>query len=125
MQNGHVERERYDRYGSEKSLQERYQAGGERFGSERSNSDRLPSGERYQGVSERYPLGDRPQSAVSSDRLAGKDALPAAERQAFSDRFHYDRRYPDRFTPVQNIGSLDRLAFRSFILILAHYASIV
>lgn len=116
-QNGHiVERYHTDRYGSEKNLQDRYEsteryaAVSDRFGSERSNSDRLPSGERYQGVSERYPLGDRPQAAVSSERLVSKDILQAGDRQAFSERFHYatDRRYPDRFTPVQNLGSLDR-----------------
>lgn len=119
-QNGHVV-ERYhhhnDRYGSEKNLQDRYETNDryqtvttDRFGSERSNSDRLPSGERYQGVSERYPLGDRPQTAISTDRLVSKDILPGGDRQAFSERFHYtnDRRYPDRFTPVQNLGSLDR-----------------
>lgn len=49
--------------------------GSDRFGSERSNSDRLPSGERYQGVSERFPLGERPQTSVSTDRLLPKEML--------------------------------------------------
>lgn len=57
------------------TIQDRYNTVVERFGSERSNSDRLPSGERYQGVSERYPLGERPQTSVSSERLLPKEIL--------------------------------------------------
>lgn len=93
---------------------ERFQSVSERFTSERSNSDRLPSGERYQGVSERYPLGERLQTAVSSERLVQTSAHchGNAERQNFQpERYqHSDRsqKYPDRFTPIQNIGSLDR-----------------
>ncbi|KAG5866109.1 hypothetical protein JTB14_022039 [Gonioctena quinquepunctata] len=57
-----------DRFASERNCSER-------FGSERSSSDRLPSGERYQGVSERFPLGERPQTSVSTDRLLPKEVL--------------------------------------------------
>lgn len=94
---------------------ERFQSNSERFVSERSNSDRLPSGERYQGVSERYPLGDRLQTAVSSERLVqptthcqgnnGERQTFQPERYMYTDR---NQKYPDRFTPIQNIGSLDR-----------------
>lgn len=78
-----------ERYASEKAL--------DRFGSERSNSDRLPSGERYQGASERYPLGERPHTSISSERLVQN------ERQPF-----VPERYCQRFVPIQNVGSLDR-----------------
>lgn len=114
-----------EKYASEKNLQtdrfeppERFQAGTERFGSERGGSDRLPSGERYQGVSERYPLGERPHTSVSSERLS-KEVLQTSghchnERQTFMpERYAYTterncQRYSDRFVPIQNIGSLDR-----------------
>lgn len=82
-----------ERYASDKAL--------DRFGSERSNSDRLPSGERYQGASERYPLGERPHTSVSSERLVQN------ERQPFVPE-RYCQRYTDRFVPIQNVGSLDR-----------------
>ncbi|XP_044252860.1 inactive rhomboid protein 1 isoform X1 [Tribolium madens] len=91
------------RYASDKNLLDPAERYSDRFGSERSNSDRLPSGERYQGVSERYPLGERPQTSVSSERLQ-----PAEERTQFqTERYHYAtcQRYPERYTPV---GSLDR-----------------
>ncbi|XP_019880936.2 uncharacterized protein LOC109608827 isoform X3 [Aethina tumida] len=115
------------RYASEKSLleaperfiaSERFsdRVGTDRFGSERSNSDRLPSGERYQGVSERFPLGERPQTSVSSERLLPKEILQSAamcQSDKTNDRYHYTertscQRYPERYTPVQNVGSLDR-----------------
>lgn len=77
----------------------------ERFPSERSSSDRLPSGERYHGASERYPLGDKLQTAISSDRLS--QAAGLVHSQTFQ---HPDRRqsYGDRFATVQNVGSLER-----------------
>ncbi|KAF2900278.1 hypothetical protein ILUMI_05911 [Ignelater luminosus] len=94
---------------------ERFQSVSDRFTTERSNSDRLPSGERYQGVSERYPLGDRLQTAVSTERLVQTPSHchGAGERQQNfqPERYqHSDRsqKYPDKFTPIQNIGSLDR-----------------
>lgn len=103
------------RYASEKNLQsERFEAPTDhRFSSERGSSDRLPSGERYQGVSERYPLGERPHTSVSSERLATKEVLQGAghERQPFvPERYQYaaNQRYSDRLVSVQNIGSLDR-----------------
>lgn len=80
----------------------------ERFTSERSNSDRLPSGERYHCASERYPLGDKLQTAVSSDRLS--QAAGLVHSQTFQADRHSDRRqsYSDRFATVQNVGSLER-----------------
>ncbi|KAF5293539.1 hypothetical protein FQA39_LY03024 [Lamprigera yunnana] len=93
---------------------ERFQSVSERFSTERSGSDRLPTGERYQGVSERYPLGDCTQTTVSTERLSQtpNHCHSAAECSNFpTDRYqHQDRnqKYPDRFTPIQNIGSLDR-----------------
>ncbi|KAK9885143.1 hypothetical protein WA026_010654 [Henosepilachna vigintioctopunctata] len=66
------------------------------------SSDRLPSGERYQGVSERYPLGERPQTSVSSDRLV---ANQAAHVYQGDNRYITYHRYPERYTPV---GSLER-----------------
>ncbi|XP_074027428.1 rhomboid-5 isoform X2 [Leptinotarsa decemlineata] len=101
------------------SIQDRFvedRSCSERFGSERSSSDRLPSGERYQGVSERFPLGERPQTSVSTDRLLPKDALQTSGHSQ-NDRSGYQheryersncQRFPERYTPVQNIGSLDR-----------------
>lgn len=89
------------RYASDKNLlDERYP---DRFCQERSSSDRLPSGERYQGVSERYPLGERPQTSVSSERLA--QSGHSSEEQTQQERYHYCQRFPERYTPV---GSLDR-----------------
>ncbi|KAJ8953928.1 hypothetical protein NQ318_019168, partial [Aromia moschata] len=113
------------RYASDKNLLEaaaaspsdRFAAPSDRFGSERSSSDRLPSGERYQGVSERYPLGERPQTSVSTDRLLPKEILQTTahcqgDRQAYQpERYSYERScqsFPERYTPVQNLGSLDR-----------------
>lgn len=95
------------RYASDKSLLDPSERYSERFGSERSNSDRLPSGERYQGVSERYPLGERPQTSISSERLTPKEMLQVSDERA---QYHYAtcQRYPERYTPVQNVGSLDR-----------------
>ncbi|XP_056629627.1 inactive rhomboid protein 2 isoform X1 [Diorhabda sublineata] len=113
-----------DRYVStERFVQDRAIAtehyGSDRFCSERSNSDRLPSGERYQGVSERYPLGERPQTSISNDRLILKEPLQISghcqnENKTVyqAERYNYDRstntRFPERYTPVQNVGSLDR-----------------
>ncbi|KAJ3657008.1 hypothetical protein Zmor_016044 [Zophobas morio] len=86
------------RYASDKNLLEPADRYSDRFGSERSGSDRLPSGERYQGASERYPLGERPQTSVSSERLQ-----PEERRGDFQERYHYAT--CQRYAPV---GSLDR-----------------
>ncbi|XP_031354584.1 uncharacterized protein LOC116179028 [Photinus pyralis] len=93
---------------------ERFQSVAERFTNERSSSDRLPSGERYQGVSERYPLGECMQTTVSTERITqpANHCHAVAERSNFQpDRYQQtdrNQKYPDRFTPIQNIGSLDR-----------------
>lgn len=108
--------DRQERYSSDKQISERFepperfQVVSDRFGSERSSSDRLPSGERYHGASERYPLGERPQTAISSDRLS-KELLQASGQNFQPERYQYMerncQRYPERFQP-QNVGSLDR-----------------
>ncbi|XP_025835911.1 inactive rhomboid protein 2 isoform X2 [Agrilus planipennis] len=88
---------------------ERYNniVGDHRFGSERSHSDRLPSGERYQGVSERYPLGN----AMSSDRLVPNVSshCHADQHQVLfvSDRYQ-PQKYSERYSPVKNVICLDR-----------------
>lgn len=71
----------------------------ERFGSERSNSDRLPSGERYQGVSERYPLGERPQTSVSSERLLSKEILQTSGHCSNDTRQTFQ---PERYFPIKD-----------------------
>lgn len=100
------------RYASEKNLQaDHYETPTDSFASERGSSDRLASGERYQGVSERYPLGERPHTSVSSERLAQKEAAQGHDRQPFvPERYQYgaSQKYSDRMVPVQNVGSLDR-----------------
>lgn len=53
----------------------------DRFGSERSLSDRLPSGERYQMVSERFPLGERPSTSISTERLLFKAGLQNCQNE--------------------------------------------
>lgn len=53
----------------------------DRFGSERSLSDRLPSGERYQLVSERFPLGERPSTSISTDRLLFKAGMQNCQNE--------------------------------------------
>lgn len=108
--------DRQERYSSDKQISERFepperfQVVPDRFGSERSSSDRLPSGERYHGASERYPLGERPQTAISSDRLS-KEVLHTPGQTFQPERYHYVerncQRYPERYQ-AQNVGSLDR-----------------
>ncbi|KRT85619.1 hypothetical protein AMK59_982 [Oryctes borbonicus] len=109
--------DRQERYSSDKQIaserfeqSERFQVASDRFGSERSSSDRLPSGERYHGASERYPLGERPQTAISSDRLS-KEILQGSSQNFQPERYHYTerncQRYPERYQ-TQNVGSLDR-----------------
>nr|CAH7764127.1 unnamed protein product [Callosobruchus chinensis] len=60
------------------------------------------------GGSERYPLGERPHAAVAS---GGAQAGPQDRGQVngyhTTERFSCQR-FPDRYTPVQNLGSLDR-----------------
>ncbi|XP_022903463.2 inactive rhomboid protein 1 isoform X1 [Onthophagus taurus] len=69
----------------------------DRFGSERSNSDRLPSGERYQGVSERYPLGERnTMVSVSSDRLQIQSCGTQQQQIFQPERCHYVERFGGR-----------------------------
>ncbi|KAL3274383.1 hypothetical protein HHI36_015781 [Cryptolaemus montrouzieri] len=100
-----TDRVQLEKFGMDRNQSERFAAernGSDRFGSERSQSDRLPSGERYQGVSERYPLGERPQTSVSSDRLLANQATQAYQNDARYITYH---RYPERYTPV---GSLER-----------------
>lgn len=110
--------DRQERYSSDKQIaaaerfepSDRFQVVPDRFGSERSSSDRLPSGERYHGGSERYPLGERPQTAISSDRLT-KEILQGSGQNFQPERYHYVerncQRYPERYQ-AQNVGSLDR-----------------
>ncbi|CAG9817576.1 unnamed protein product, partial [Phaedon cochleariae] len=62
------------------------------FGGDRPGSDRLPSGERYQGVSERFPLGERPQTSVSADRLAGKEQQQQQQLQLQGSGYCQDDR---------------------------------
>ncbi|XP_045477432.1 inactive rhomboid protein 1 isoform X2 [Harmonia axyridis] len=100
-----AERNQPDRFGPGRNQSDLFGADAgrsERFGSERSQSDRLPSGERYQGVSERYPLGERPQTSISSDRLVANQVAQAYQAD---NRFITYHRYPERFAPA---GSLER-----------------
>ncbi|XP_044758654.1 inactive rhomboid protein 1 [Coccinella septempunctata] len=100
-----ADRNQSDRFGPSRNPSDHFGADAgrsERFGSERSQSDRLPSGERYQGGSERYPLGERPQTSISSDRLVANQVAQAYQAD---NRFITYHRYPERYAPV---GSLDR-----------------
>lgn len=72
-----IDDEQHNRFDADEPEMERYAtvSSSDRFGSERSLSDRLPSGERYQLVSERFPLGERPPTSISTDRLLFKAGL--------------------------------------------------